>query len=382
MIKISRNSALAFSVFVSAQLLASQSFAAGQGVISNTSKTITNAIAKGEKATSDILGDKTDVDFYGSIRIGVDYIDAGVDQDGANGRDFLSRIGVKAKYSIDDSFDFIGQIEYGTRSDVVDFAQNGGLALRQLNVGIKHKKYGSLKYGSQTTTFHKFVRGAYFNDGLDTLRLATIREDDYLAYDIKKGPIKFGAGIQLEGQDGDDIDQYQVGAEYSLGTFKLQGAYVRDNEGDSRGNLYGVRGWWTPNKNFKLSAYRHQQDDGFDFPSGVGATGTLRLRARDGGLGNINFVTTCVGQDRATTGIYGSGRFNKHQLHARYAIDECDTSGDVSSIKAEYVYHFDKSLRAWVAYEHLETDSGRTPALLASSGDAFDSVQLGVRFDF
>ncbi len=370
--KTSKNKTKLYTSVLLCPLLCNAAFAADLNPIAE-------AVDKVEKAASDPLGEQVDVDFYGSIRFGADLINANIEQDGANGRDFLSRVGVKATYNIDDRLAFIGQIEYGTRSDVVDVFQNGGLGLRQFNVGFKHKDYGTVKFGSQTTTFHKFVRGAYFSDGLDTIRLATIREDDYLSYDYKSGPFRFGAGLQIEGQDGDNIDQFQIGAEYTAGPFKLQGAYVLDNEGDNQGDLYGVRAWWKVNENITLSAYHHEQDEAFDFPSGVGSTGALRLRARDGGLGNINFVTTCVGQTRSASGVYGSARVEQHQFHARYAVDSCDTAGDVESIKAEYVYHFDKNLRSWISYEQLQTDTDRTPAAF---GDTFSSVQFGVRLDF
>jgi len=351
-------------------------------LFANAASTTTTTVEKGEKAIANAIGDKAKVDLYGSIRLGADFIDANVEQDGLNGRDFLSRVGVKASLKIDDTWTFISQIEYGTRSDVVDFNQNGGLTLRQINAGFKHKEYGSVKFGSLTTTFHKFVRGSYFSDGLDTIRLSTIREDDFLAYDLKQGKFKFGAGIQIEGQDGDNIDQIQFGAEYADGPYKIQGAVVRDNEGANEGGQFGIRGWWKINSMLTVSAYHHSQNDDFDFPSGAGSTGALRLRAANGGLGNINFVTTCVGEDRTATGVYGSVRHAKHQFHAKYGVDSCDDAGDVDSLKLEYVHHFGKKLRSWVSFENLETDAGRTPADLSEFGDSFRSVQLGARLDF
>ncbi|WP_350333549.1 porin [Coralliovum pocilloporae] len=350
--------------------------------LSSATKSLDDAVTNGEKAIEDAVGPKLDVDLYGSARVGFDYIEAGVSQDGLNGRDFLSRIGVKAKYQLNDRFSVFGQFEYGTRSDVVDFVQNGGLTLRIASVGVGHKDYGTLSFGSQTTVFHSFVRGSYFSDGLDTVRLATIREDDYLQYRFKYGNFKFGIGTQLEGQDGDNFDQVQVGAEYSIGPVKLQAAYAKDLEGPLQGNLYGVRAFWKINDIFTLSAYHHQQDDEFDFPSGAGSTGTLRLRASGGGLGNINFIPTCVGEDRTASGIYGSARVKEHQFHARYAVDSCDTSGDVQSIKGEYVYHYDKNLRFWTSVEHLENDAGRVPTALVGITDNFTSFQGGLRLDF
>jgi len=77
-------------------------------------------------------------DFYGSLRVGVNIVDAGTSYDGANGRDYLSRLGLKAKFPIRDGLEGIAQVEYGLRSDnKVDFQQNGDTTLRLAMIGLK-----------------------------------------------------------------------------------------------------------------------------------------------------------------------------------------------------------------------------------------------------
>ncbi|WP_144098600.1 porin [Croceicoccus sediminis] len=339
----------------------------------NTSETLE------EVATPDVpKDDEFKVDFYGSLRLGLDYVDAGTDDDAINGRDFLSRIGVKAKKRIGEGLALVGTIEYGLRSDnLVDLQQNGDPTLRLANVGVQSEKYGSLYYGSQTIVFHRFVRGSYFSDGLDTIRLGSIRDDDLLQYYYTTGGLTLGAGVQTERQDGNSFDQFQVGAEYKAKIAKIQVAAVKDNNGDNKGTLWGVRGWLYPAKGLTFSAYHHQQNDEFDIYGG--STGSVRLRDAET-EGSVSGVGNCSGQKRSATGVYASYRTGGNQLHGRFAIDDCDVSGDIKSYKIEYVRHLSKDARLWVGYEKLDNDPLRAPS--SSSGDSMSQVQVGARYDF
>lgn len=319
-----------------------------------------------------------DVDLYGSFRGGFDNIDADTEDDGANGRDFLSRVGVKASTKIGEEITGFTQIEYGIRSEnLVDFQQNSGPTLRVAQVGLK-SKWGQLIFGSQTLLWHKYVRNSYFSDANDTIRQGTIRDDDLLQYYHSVGKLSFGLGLQLEGQDGDSIDQVQIGGQYEAGPVKLQAAYSSDQRGENTGGLYGLRAFWTINDQVLLSAYTHFAEDDYDLYTGS-ATGNIRLR--DSSIeGRVNGVTSCVDEDRTSSGIYARFKINKNQIHARYAVDSCDISGDVESIKVEYVHFINKKYRTWVSFEDLNSDSGRAPT--SSSGADMSALQLGVRADF
>ena len=324
------------------------------------------------------LDDAFQVDIYGSLRIGLDYVDAGTEDDAINGRDYLSRVGINAKKRIGEGLALVGTVEYGLRSDnLVDLQQNGDPTLRLAYVGVQSEKYGSLYYGSQTIVFHRFVRSSYFGDGLDTVRLGSIRDDDMLQYYYTTGNLTLGAATQTERQDGDSFDQFQLGAEYKAKIATLQVAGIKDNQGVNKGTLWGVRGWLYPLPSVKLSAFRYQQTDDFDLYNG--STGTIRLR--DAATeGRVDAIPNCPGQARSNTGFYASYRTGGNQFHGRYAVDSCDISGDINSYKIEYIRHFSKDAQMWVSYEALDNDPLRAPG--SSSGESMSQFQLGVRYDF
>ncbi|WP_158586829.1 porin [Aurantiacibacter zhengii] len=324
------------------------------------------------------LDDAFVVDIYGSLRIGLDYVDAGTGDDAINGRDYLSRVGINAKKRIGEGLALVGTVEYGLRSDnLVDLQQNGDPTLRLAYVGGQSDDYGSLYYGSQTIVFHRFVRSSYFGDGLDSVRLGSIRDDDMLQYYYTTGNLTVGAATQTERQDGDSFDQFQIGAEYKTDIASLQVAAIKDNQGINNGTLWGVRGWVYPVNGLTLSAYHHQQTDDFDLYAG--STGTIRLRDA-ASEGRVDAIPNCSGEARSNTGIYASYRTGGNQFHGRYAVDSCDLSGDINSYKIEYVRHFSKDAQMWVSYEALDNDPLRAP--LSSSGESMSQLQIGVRYDF
>jgi len=314
--------------------------------------------------------------FYGSLRLGADFVDANTDDDALNGRDFLSRIGTKASVDLGDGLTGLAVVEYGLRGDDnVNFSQNNKPGLRQVLVGVKGD-FGKITYGSQTILWHKFVRGAYFSDGLDSLRQGAIRDDDFLQWEKKSGNWKFGAALQTEKQDGDSFDQYQAAVEYKAGPVKLQAALAKDQQGDNNGSLYGVRGWYNISDSVTVSAFHHQASEDFDIYGG-NSSGNVKLKSTASG-NDVGGVTSCKNEDRSTTGIYGKWKQGKNQVHARYAVNACDMKGDVSSIKVEYIRYLSKKFRLWASFEQLDSDDTRLP----STGDDLSEFQLGARFDF
>ncbi|AAZ25147.1 porin [Colwellia psychrerythraea] len=314
--------------------------------------------------------------FYGSLRLGADYVDSGTSDDAANGRDYLSRIGVKAEVQLADGLTGVGKVEYGLRGDDgVNFNQNQKAGMRQIYVGLKGK-FGTVTYGSQTIIWHQYVRSAYFSDGLDSLRQGAIRDDDMLQWQKTYNNWKFGAAIQTEKQDGDSIDQYQVAAQYKNQKLKLQAALAADQQGENTGNLYGFRAWYDISKAFTVSAFYHLAEEDFDLYKG-NSSGNVRLVSAEES-GKVGGVTACVDEDRSTVGLYGKWRQDNNQVHARYAVNSCDIKGDVSSIKVEYIRYFSKKFRMWASFEQLDNDTTRLP----STGEDMSEAQVGVRFDF
>ncbi|GAA6171006.1 hypothetical protein NBRC116592_06760 [Colwellia sp. KU-HH00111] len=326
--------------------------------------------------SSTVCAQDVKTSFYGSLRLGVDYVDAGTNDDAANGRDYLSRIGVKSSVALTDSLTGIAKVEYGLRGDDnVNFAQNNKPGLRQVFVGVKGD-FGTVTYGSQTILWHKFVRGAYFSDGLDSLRQGAIRDDDFLQWEKTSGNWRFGAALQTEKQDGDSFDQYQLAAQYKAGPVKLQAALAADQRGENTGNLYGVRAWYNVSDKVTVSAFYHLAEEDFDIYGG-NSSGNVNLKSTEES-GNVGSVTACKTEERSTTGLYGKWKSGKNQIHARYAINSCDIKGDVSSVKVEYVRALSKKFKVWAAYEQMDSDDSRLP----STGEDMSELQFGARFDF
>jgi len=314
--------------------------------------------------------------FYGSLRLGADYVDSGTSDDAANGRDYLSRVGVKAEVQLADGLTGVGKVEYGLRGDDgVNFNQNQKAGMRQIYVGLKGN-FGTVTYGSQTIIWHQYVRSAYFSDGLDSLRQGAIRDDDMLQWQKTYNNWKFGAAIQTEKQDGDSIDQYQLAAQYKNQDLKLQAALAADQQGENTGNLYGFRAWYDISKAITVSAFYHLAEEDFDLYKG-NSSGNVRLVSAEES-GKVGGVTACVDEDRSTVGLYGKWRQDNNQVHARYAVNSCEIKGDVSSIKVEYIRYFSKKFRMWASFEQLDNDTTRLP----STGEDMSEAQVGVRFDF
>lgn len=327
-------------------------------------------------ASNVVVAEEVKTSFYGSLRLGMDYVDANTVDDAANGRDFLSRIGAKSSVSLADGLTGIAKFEYGLRGDdSVNFSQNQKPGLRQVYVGLKGD-FGTVTYGSQTILWHKFVRGAYFSDGLDSLRQGAIRDDDFLQWERISGNWRYGAAIQTEKQDGDSFDQYQLAAQYSNGPVKLQAALAADQRGDNTGNLYGVRAWYKASDSVTLSAFYHLAEEDFDMYGG-NSSGNVRLKST-GTSGDIGGVSSCTNEERSTAGIYGKWKVDKNQVHLRYAVNSCDLKGDVNSIKVEYVRYLSKKFKVWASFEQLDSDDSRLP----STGEDMSELQLGTRFDF
>lgn len=318
--------------------------------------------------------EETDTKMYGSIRLGVDNVNAGTEDDGANGRDLSSRVGVKSSTKLSNGMTASGRVEYGLRSDSVDASQMGAPTLRLLMVGLKGD-FGSITYGSQSTLFQAYVRSPYFMDGNDTVVLASSRDDDLTNYVYKGKNYSVAASIQTEGQDGDSVDSVSLAGDVKAGPAKFQLAAIKDRRGDNTGMLLGARVWVELGDDVTVSAFRHQQDEDFDHYKG--STGNVRLYNASVN-GSVKGVNDCSGEARSNTGLYAAYKFGSAKLHARYAIDSCETAGDITSTKIEYVNALAKNYKYWVSHEVLSSDDARTP----STGDDMSETQIGIRYDF
>lgn len=284
---------------------------------------------------------------YGSVRVGLESNDIdGADED-IEGRDFLSRFGLAGSQKITQGLTVVGKIEYGL--DATETASDSKLRLGY--VGLKGD-LGQLTFGSQTLVWHKFVRGSFFSDGTDTLRLGAIRDSDLLNYYNSVGGLKFGLAAQFEGsEDGDDLNTFQAGGEFKIGAVKLQAAILKDGSGENTGTLIGLR----PRVSFgntHLALVYHNASDDFDF-YGANLCG-------DGG-------------DTTMTGLYAKQKIGKGFIHSRYMTKSCDdAANEASSIKLEYVHTISKKARFWVSGESLDNETKPDDT----------ELQIGFRFDF
>lgn len=319
------------------------------------------------------------IELYGSLRGGVSIVDAPTLNDlsdGANGRDYLSRVGINASTEVAPGLIAIGRVEYGIRDEnKVDFKQNGQPTLREMWIGLK-SDYGTIKFGSQTNIWHSYVRSTYFSSAVDSFRQGAIRDDDLLQYFHKVGPIDFALGLQMEAQDGDVIDQYQAAIAYTSKVVKLQAAYSKDNRGENTGSLIGVRAWWYINDQLTLSGFSHYADHEYDLYAG-GSFGNVFVLDGDRKIGAAK---SCSAEKRSSNGVYLGYKVKQHKVGVRYDIDSCDVMGDATSVKMEYLYTFSPSFRTWVAYEVIDADTSRKPAEIGEGN--FSEIQLGVRYDF
>lgn len=263
---------------------------------------------------------------YGMVRVSLENNEGAIDS-----QDELSRFGIKGSTKMDNGLTAFGRIEYA-----ISYDQGAAPGLRQSFVGLKGD-FGEITHGSQTTVWHKFVRGAYFSDGKDSLRMYTIRDDGLTQYMYKTGGFKLGLGVQTEDKDGNNVDTIQAGAEYKTGGFKGQIALVKDNNTDSsdptdenEGQILGARVWYTTGP-VTVSAFTHRASDDFDYKAS----------------------NLCVGEASNTDGIYGAYKAGAHKVHARLAKNSCEDSGDIESTKLEYVNVMDKKFKLYASLELL-----------------------------
>jgi len=284
---------------------------------------------------------KAKVKTYGSVRVMLEDNDV---KDSISGEDALSRFGIKASQKISSDLSAFGGIELRIRADNT----NSENELRLGYAGLKGG-FGKISFGSQTQVWHKFVRGAKFSDGVDTLRLGTIRDQDSLQYFGKFGKVKVGLSRSFEGTPAEGVknEHTQIGAAIPFPSGKIGIAYTKD----SNGGLLGLR----PEVKFGgtfLSLLYYSADADF---TAHGAN-----LCKDGG-------------DTTATGLYAKQKLGAgFTIHARYMERDCDdASKNADSTKVELIKQLNKKTRLWLAHETGE------------GGNVKDSeTQLGIRFDF
>ena len=318
-----------------------------------------------------------DEHLYGSFRVGVQQVNAGSGDNAWITRDFLSRVGIKESIRLNQQLSLIGNLEYGVRNGRLnDLSQLFDHRVRKSSIGVKGSHWRFIA-GQQNLLWHDFVRRSYFSSFNDTLRQATIRDEDLYQFYFSSKPVSFALGVQHDQKANQDkLKQIQSAVSVVFQTVNVAYAVIKDTEGAHTGFLHGARADRTFSKGHKVAAYIHYADDEFDAYRG---SVSGNLRAEFNGL-NVSGLQSCVDESRSSQGIYYKHVIYSHFIHTRFALDHCAQSGDVSSFKVEYVHRIEKRFRVWLAYERLKNDRQRAP--LSPTGENFNAVELAIRYDF
>ncbi|MFC3092959.1 hypothetical protein DRW07_01905 [Alteromonas sediminis] len=315
---------------------------------------------------------------YGSLRLGLEHIDADIKGDGWYWRDYLSRVGIKPEWKIDEDLSFTGHVEYGLKGQLLDELHNTDALKKRLSyLGILYKHH-SLFYGRQNVVWHQFVRTNYFLGGLDTERQGVLRDDNLLQYFYHNKNSRMGMGIRFDETQTLGLRNVQLGGQTSYQNLKLQVAIIRDQFGSHQGTLVGAKLWYYLDKNWTLSVYAHNASSNFDEYAGS-SSGVVKIHQAEPAT-LINAIRTCAQERRTSYGVYGGYQWQAHKIHGRAAADKCKTSGEVDSLRVEYIYSIRSDIRLWLSIERLNyLAQMRSP--LAEVDDVYHS-QLGVRYDF
>jgi len=315
---------------------------------------------------------------YGSLRVGLEHIHADIEGDGWYWRDYLSRVGVKPEWKVGKELSVVGHLEYGLKGQLLDDLTGSIDVKKRLSyLGIKYRGHSAF-YGRQNVVWHQFVRTNYFLGGLDTERQGVLRDDNMLQYFYKSQQSRLGVGVRFDETKTLGVRNVQVGGQTQYENIKLQFAIVSDEFGPAQGTLVGVKLWYYPTSNWTLSAYSHNATSDFDEYAGS-SSGVVKIhQAEPNGL--LKAIQTCSDEKRSSYGVYTGYKWARQKVHGRVATDRCKSSGEVDSLRVEYIYAFKDNLRAWLSVEHLRyRDQQRSPL---TEVDKVYHSQLGIRYDF
>jgi len=188
----------------------------------------------------------------GSIRIGYEYRDAGVDADGVdpdaafNIRNFGSRLRWSGNRAINGSTDAIAYLELGLNPDANGGnPRSGGVdRTRHLWAGLSGN-FGTVKIGAQYSSFYDMVQGktdiAWWGSCFQQFECS--RETNVLKFTGKTGGLSYSASVESAGDADDDVaDEFEIGANFTVGKWGVGvAAAMHSDEGaDDGGTLVGA----------------------------------------------------------------------------------------------------------------------------------------------
>lgn len=178
---------------------------------------------------------QADGGFYGSVRIGVQYQDDGVNDAELNLRNWASRLGYAGETDLDNGLAAFGKLEFAvdTRSGNNG---NGALGTRHAYIGVKGG-FGSILVGQTYHTWYNTVIGPVDQPWWGSCNGCvsyTGRTSDGITYSGSMGTIGIGVTAYMIPSDGanntDDLDGYEVGLTYDAGIANI-GLAMQEFEG-------------------------------------------------------------------------------------------------------------------------------------------------------
>ena len=179
---------------------------------------------------------QADGGFYGSVRIGVQYVDDGTDDDAElNLRNWASRLGYAGETDLDNGMSAFGKLEFGVDTTSADNG-NGALGTRHAYIGLKGE-FGSVLVGQTYHTWYNTIIGPVDQPWWGSCNGCisyTGRSSDGITYAGSMGGIGIGATAYLIPTDGannsDELDGFEVGLTYDAGITNI-GVGIQDIEG-------------------------------------------------------------------------------------------------------------------------------------------------------
>lgn len=181
--------------------------------------------------------------FYGSLRIGIQYFDAGDDSNAIfTFRNWASRMGYSGSTELDNGLTGFGKLEFGV--DTGSSANgNGSLNTRLAYVGVKGD-FGSLLLGQAYHAWYNTIIAPVDQPWWGSCNGCvsyTGRSENGLTYSTSGDLATFAATVYMRDETGDgsfdeDIDGYEVGASFNLSSLTV-GVGYRDWDDGNDGTI-------------------------------------------------------------------------------------------------------------------------------------------------
>ncbi len=340
-------------------------------------KLITLAVAGAMVAP---LAAAADTTIYGSIRVSANYADGDrieINDDGAGGVDFdpvsadaewdvqndVSRVGIKGSEDLGNGLKAIFQAEWG-----LDAGDSGELSGRLAYAGLTGG-FGTAAIGRQWTPYYFAInKTSIFNaNSFDPYYIGTGRTGKAVAYKTPNfGGFVGTAAMVMVANGGDNVDAYNLTAEYNNGPISLGLGYHKAASGaivtiDPAGAEDETGGWGIAGSYnfgmFKVAAQYEDWDQGIDLDG-------------DG-----------KADDWSEWSIAGEAYFGNHTVRAMYGSLDYDAD-DTDSWGLGYQYSFSKRTRVYAEYGDLSGVNKSDPeGDYADVGDG-TKFALGIRHDF